>query len=168
MDLSRRTDYALRMLAALVGAEDGVVSARTLSRENGVPYSFARSIQHDLAAAGLVENSRGANGGMRLAADPERTTLLEVVEAVQGPIELSRCEHREGEGQPCSNRDRCPYTAVWCNAARMLRAMYGSVTLRQLVVERLSPVMEGAFRLVGEDEARSRCADGPSPSGVAR
>lgn len=159
MDLSKRTDYALRMLAALVVADDGVVSVRTISRDKGVPYSFARSIQHDLAAAGLVVNSRGANGGMRLAVDPDETTLLQVVEAVQGQIELSSCAHCDADGRPCANRDTCPYTAVWCNAARMLRAMYESVTLSQLVVERVSPVMEGSFVLVGEDEARHRCAE---------
>ena len=76
MDISRKTDYALRMLAALVEDPRGVVSVRTAARDNGVPYSFARSIQHDLAVAGIVENTRGANGGMRLSVDPKPTTLL--------------------------------------------------------------------------------------------
>lgn len=153
MDISRKTDYALRMLATLVENPEGVLSVRTAARDGRVPYSFARSIQHDLAVAGIVENTRGANGGMRLAVDPRKVTLLEVVEAVQGPVELSSCE----DGAPCPNRAGCCYTSVWCNATRVLRAMLGRVTLHQLVVERLSPVMEGGFELVSEERARERC-----------
>ena len=76
MEIARKTDYALRMLATLATDPAGVVSVREAARANGVPYSFARSIQHDLALAGIVENSRGANGGMRLAVDPREVTLV--------------------------------------------------------------------------------------------
>lgn len=158
MDLSRKTDYALRMLASLVEDPSGVVSVRTAARESGVPYSFARSIQHDLAVAGIVENARGANGGMRLAVDPRTATLLQVVEAVQGPVALSPCSApAEGADAPCHNQAECRFTAVWCNATRALRAMLARVTLHELVVERVSPVLEGAFELVPEAEARARC-----------
>lgn len=168
MDLSRKTDYALRMLTALVENPDSVLSVRTAARDANVPYSFARSIQHDLAMAGIVENARGANGGMRLVVDSSEVTLLQIVEAVQGPVVLSPCLSAGEGGVSCPNRSECRYTAVWCNAARTLRAMLGSVTLRQLVVERLSPVMEGSFRLVPEAEARARCdAAGEKAGGAA-
>lgn len=154
MDVSRKTDYALRMLAALVRDPDGIVSVRTAARDNGVPYSFARSIQHDLAVAGIVENSRGANGGMRLAVDPSETTLLQVVEALQGSVMVSCCANPVGDGTPCPNRPSCHFSPVWCNAELMLRSFFSSVTLHQLVAEGLSPVFEGSFRLVDEQVAR--------------
>ena len=160
MDVSRKTDYALRMLAALVRGSDGIVSVRTAARENGVPYSFARSIQHDLAVAGIVENTRGANGGMRLAVDPRETTLLQVVEALQGPVMVSCCGNPAGDGVACPNRAGCHFSPVWCNAERMLRAFFSSVTLHQLVAEGLSPVFEGSFELVDEQAARSAARDG--------
>ena len=50
VDISRKTDYSLRMLAELVRS-DGVVSVRAAAEKNGIPYSFARSIQHDQACA---------------------------------------------------------------------------------------------------------------------
>ena len=83
MEISRKPAYALRMLAELVRSPDCVVSVRTAAEENGVPYSFARSIQHDLALAGIVESLRGARGGMKLAVDPKKTTLLQLVEAMR-------------------------------------------------------------------------------------
>ena len=153
MEISRKTDYALRMLASLVLDPEGVVSVRTAAKESGVPYSFARSIQHDLALAGIVENTRGAAGGMRLSVDPQEVTLLQVVEAVQGPVLVASCE-ASGDG-PCPRQGTCRYTAVWCNAERLLRSFFSSVTLYQLVAERVSPVFEGEFRLVSEGEARA-------------
>lgn len=155
MDVSKKTDYALRMISELVEKPDGALSVRTAARESGVPYSFARSIQRDLASAGIVTNTRGASGGMRLAVDPRETTLLQVVEAVQGPVALSCCLDADDEGNPCPNREQCRYTSVWCNAERLLRGLFSSVTLHQLVVERRSPVPRATFELAPEDEARS-------------
>ena len=158
MDISRKTDYALRMLSALIADPDGIISVRTAARDNGVPYSFARSIQHDLAVAGIVENTRGANGGMRLAVDPCETTLLQVVEALQGSVAVSCCANPAGDGVPCPNRPTCHFSPVWCNAERLLRSFFSSVTLHQLVAEGLSPVFEGSFELVDEQSARAAAA----------
>ena len=91
---------------------------------------------------------------MRLAVDPRETTLLQVVEAVQGPVALSCCLGATGDGASCPNRERCRYTAVWCNAERLLRGLFSSVTLHQLVAERRSPLPHATFELVPEDEAR--------------
>ena len=154
MDISKKTDYALRMLAALVKDPSGVLSVRTAARESGVPYSFARSIQHDLAVAGIVENTRGATGGMRLAVDPRETTLLQLVEAVQGPVVLAGCLDPAREGEPCPNRPSCHFSPIWCNAERLLRGFFSSVTLYDLVEKGLSPVFDGSFRLVDEAAAR--------------
>lgn len=158
MDISRKTDYALRMLSALIADPEGIISVRTAARDNGVPYSFARSIQHDLAVAGIVENTRGANGGMRLAVDPCETTLLQVVEALQGSAAVSCCANPAGDGVPCPNRPTCHFSPVWCNAERLLRSFFSSVTLHQLVAEGLSPVFEGSFELVDEQSARAAAA----------
>ena len=155
MEVSKKTDYALRMLAALVADPNGVVSVRTAAKENNVPYSFARSIQHDLALAGIVENSRGASGGMRLAVDPHTTTLLELVEAVQGPVVVSDCFRSEASpAGVCPRRDQCHFSPVWCNAQLLLRQFFSSVTLFEAVVERRSPLFEGTFKLVDEKTAR--------------
>lgn len=160
MDVSRKTDYALRMLAALVRDPTGVVSVRTAARENGVPYSFARSIQHDLAVAGIVENARGASGGMHLAVDPRETTLLQLVEAVQGPVIIAGCLGAGGTGEPCPNIATCHFRPVWCNAEQLLRKFFSSVTLYQIVAEGRSPLLEGGFRLASLEEARAAAQTG--------
>lgn len=167
MDISRKTDYALRMLSALVKDPTGVVSVRTAARENGVPYSFARSIQHDLAVAGLVENARGASGGMHLAVDPRETTLLQLVEAVQGPVIIAGCNGANGTGEPCPNIATCHFRPVWCNAEQLLQKFFASVTLYQVVEEGRSPLLEGGFRLAGLEEARAAAQAGEGSAFVA-
>ena len=104
MDISRKTDYALRMLSMLVKDEGSLLSVRTAADEVGVPYSFARSIQHGLVQAGIVESLRGVHGGMRLKVDPAQVTIRQIVEAVQGPLIMNDCT---AEGASCDRQGDC-------------------------------------------------------------
>lgn len=149
MDISRKTDYALRMLADLVRASNGIVSVRSAADANGVPYSFARSIQHDLARAGIIESLRGSRGGMRLAVDPDRVTLLEVVEAVQGPSSLSACSAAGPNGGVCPRAASCCYNPIWAGAQELLESYLSSVTLSQVVAGNARPVVDERFARPG-------------------
>ena len=102
MEIARKTDYALRMLATLTTDPAGVVSVREVAR---------------------------ANGGMRLAVDPREVTLLCLLEAVQGPLDLCGCDAAGADGGPCERRGACGFNPIWCNAEVMLRSFFGSVTL---------------------------------------
>lgn len=133
MDISHKTDYALRMMAELVKTGDGVLSVRTAADTNDIPYSFARSIQHDLVRAGLVESVRGSHGGMRLAVDPNEVTLLQVVEAVQGPVEVSGCDYAGPDGGACPRMSFCRFNPVWDGARELLSSYFSSVTLSEVV-----------------------------------
>ena len=97
MDISRKTDYALRMLAMLAEDPERLLSVRTAAEEVNVPYSFARSIQHGLVQAGIVESLRGVHGGMRLKVSPDDVTIRQVVEAVQGPMVMNDCTAPDGD-----------------------------------------------------------------------
>ena len=145
MDISRKTDYALRMLAALVRDPSGVVSVRSAALDNGVPYSFARSIQHDLVCAGMVESLRGARGGMRLSVDPEKITLLQVVEAIQRPVSLSPCAPNGPDGSFCPRALSCCFNPIWAGAQELLNSYLSSVTLADVVAGTAQPVVEERF-----------------------
>lgn len=145
MDISRKTDYALRMLTALVREPSGVISVRTAADANGVPYSFARSIQRDLAESGIVESLRGAHGGMCLVMAPSRVTLLAIVEAMQGPLVLSACESCGPECSACPRMDLCRLNPIWRGAQELLESYLGSVTLEDIVLGRAKPVADERF-----------------------
>ncbi len=133
MEISKKTDYALRMLAALVREPDDILSVRTAADANDVPYSFARAIQHDLVRAGIIESLRGSHGGMRLAVDPNKITLLEVVTAVQGPLTLGSCESMGPDGGICPRIGECNFNPIFCSACAIVSEFFNSVTLAQVV-----------------------------------
>ena len=143
MEISRKTDYAMRMLAELVCNKDEIVSVRQAANNNGVPYSFARSIQHDLVRSGLVESIRGSHGGMRLAINPKETSILQIVEAIQGPVSVGECDTGQPDEKTCPSAYDRAFNVVWDEAERLLRECLDAVTLHQVVIEGCHPELLG-------------------------
>ena len=141
MEISKKTDYAIRMLAELVRNEGGIVSVRLAAEKNDVPYSFARSIQHDLVRAGVVDSIRGSHGGMKLAIDPRTTTVRVVIEAIQGPI----CVAEYADDCPPQD-DLIGFRSLWLQANYLLRDLFDSVTLYEVVMEGRCPVLREGYQ----------------------
>jgi len=114
MQITRQADYAVRAVLHLARAGNAERSATSaVAKEQNIPPSFLAKIISQLSIAGLLHTSRGARGGVTLARDPKEITLLEVIEAIDGPIQLNECVQGEGV---CSYEDACPIRAVWCDA----------------------------------------------------
>src|SRR5262245_31242354 len=87
MRLSRAAAYAVHALAHLAAGGEGCrATAAALAPGAGTTPAFLAKILEPLAAAGLLASSRGPGGGYRLARPLSRITLLEVIEAVDGPL----------------------------------------------------------------------------------
>ena len=93
MDILRRnTDYALRAMVNLARHYgNNAVSTKVVSAEEDVPYQLACKLMQKLNRARLVDSSMGPKGGFMLGREPSKISLLEVIEAIQGPISLNRC-----------------------------------------------------------------------------
>jgi len=76
----------------------------------GVPKQYLEQILGNLRRAGLVSTVRGAQGGYQIARDPQLISLRDVIDAVEGPIELSECTSAE---QVCQKAGTCPVRRVW-------------------------------------------------------
>ena len=114
MQITRQADYAVRAvlhLARVGNSERSATSA--VAKEQNIPPSFLAKIISQLALAGLLHPSRGARGGVTLAREPKEITLLEVVEAIDGPIQLNECVGNTGA---CTFDENCPIKPVWCDA----------------------------------------------------
>ena len=96
MDITRRCDYACRILRAAYHSGESYVSVSDVAEAEGIPYAFARSIQHDLVKGGLSKAGGGARGGVALNGGPPGTVLRGVLEAVQGPVSVSLCAIEPG------------------------------------------------------------------------
>ncbi len=131
MVITRRTDYAIRMLMELARRSGARVSVRELAETQGVPYAFARSIQRDLVEAGLAVSSRGSAGGLSLARAPADVSLLDVVEAMQGPVSCSVCT---SDPDWCERLGGCGVHAVWRGADDLVREYLGNRDLEGLMM----------------------------------
>lgn len=87
--ITRETDYALRILRALSGGE--LLTAGALTQKEAVPQQFAYKILKKLEGAGLVQITRGAEGGCRLTADLHQVTLYDLMKAVGEDTLLISC-----------------------------------------------------------------------------
>ncbi len=131
MQITRQADYAVRAVLHLAQMKIGDRTATsTVAKEQHIPPSFLAKIISQLSIAGLLHTSRGARGGVMLARDPREITLLEVVEAIDGPIQLNECVAADGV---CSFDGDCPIRAVWCEAQEELVARLRGTDFAQLL-----------------------------------
>jgi Rrf2 family iron-sulfur cluster assembly transcriptional regulator len=109
MDIIRRnTDYALRAMAHLAKNYGGEsISTRVISEREDISYQLACKLMQKMNDAGLVTSTMGPKGGFTLSKDPSQINLLEIIQAVQGPLSVNKCLAEEDK---CPRKDLCPLT----------------------------------------------------------
>lgn len=118
MQITRQADYAVRAILYLARLNPNERAATsTVAQEQRIPPSFLAKIISQLSIAGLLHTSRGARGGVMLARDPKDISLLEVIEAIDGPIQLNECV---GEESICAFEGNCPLKSIWSEAQEEL------------------------------------------------
>jgi FeS assembly SUF system regulator len=127
--MSRITDYGIVLLSHLAaGAPDSVHNARELSESAHLPLPVVSKILKVLAREGFLESHRGVKGGYSLARPPERVSVVEVIDALEGPIALTEC----GVGA-CEREASCVVRAPWQRINRVVRKSLADVRLSDLV-----------------------------------
>src|ERR1035437_2359682 len=105
MELTRKGEYAIRGIVYLASRPtDKVCLLSEIAEAVDVPQTFLAKIFQQFSKIGLVRSYRGTGGGFVLGRSPEQITLLEVVEAVEGPIVPNRCVSGQGE---CNRSSFC-------------------------------------------------------------
>jgi Rrf2 family protein len=117
MQITRQADYAVRAVLHLARSGDTRTATSVIAEQQKIPPSFLAKIISQLSIAGLLHTSRGARGGVTLARQAGEITLLEVIEAIDGPIQLNECV---GDTSTCSFDKDCPLRPVWCEAQEEL------------------------------------------------
>jgi Rrf2 family protein len=138
MQITRQADYALRAMLFLSELEPNERAATShIAEEQRIPPSFLAKIISQLSIAGLIHTSRGARGGVSLARPPEAISVLEVVEAIDGPLTLNECSH---DDNACPFGDSCPLRPLWCDTQfelveRLRNTSFANVLAGHLVKE---------------------------------
>ena len=133
MKITRATDYAVRVLVQLATLPDEQkMQLDALAAATGVRESFLSKILQRLVHQGLVSSHRGTGGGFCLRVLPSRVTLLQVIEAMEGRMQLNVCLR---EGDSCERKSYCGAHPVWQKAQAALTQVLASVSIAQLAEE---------------------------------
>ncbi len=102
MLITREVDYAVRCVLDV--ARNGSTSTGAVAERAGIPVSILGRIVSAISKAGILTTKRGVNGGISLARPASEISVLEVIEAVQGPLYVNLCcEHP----QACESAEEC-------------------------------------------------------------
>ena len=130
MEITRQADYAVRTVLDLARSPLGIrVRTSEIAERQKIPPTFLAKIVARLSVAGLVRTTRGATGGLSLARAPGEINLLEVVEAIDGPLAVNACVL---DPDTCGFGETCPVHQVWCEAQSLLSNRLRETTFAQL------------------------------------
>src|SRR5580700_5028167 len=129
MQVSKKTDYALRALFTLVEHYNGTpIPIRELARRNDIPKRFLEQIMLALKAKGWVESLAGMRGGYILAKNPSKITMGEVVRHFDGILAPIDCVSVTGYVR-CSQESVCRFRRVFFNARNYVADIMDKATL---------------------------------------
>lgn len=131
MRLTAKSEYGvLASIDLACNYGEGPVSAREIAERRSIPPRFLEQLFVSLRRAGLVTAVRGAKGGFILSRDPADISVLDVVEALEGPLQASVCD--SGRDAGCVKSGSCAAGPVWARATDALRDVFSSTSLDSL------------------------------------
>jgi Rrf2 family protein len=130
MQITRASDYAVRVMIHLATLPlNSTVCQSDLAKATEVSGHFLSKVLQQLVRAGLIRSQRGAGGGYALTISAGSVSLLDVVEAIEGPVRLNQCLE---EGPSCERKSWCPAHHVWAEAQAAVRTVLGGASMASL------------------------------------
>jgi Rrf2 family protein len=130
VEISAKSDYAVRALLGLAAHYPELVKAETLMTEQSLPRKFVESILGELRRAGIVRSQRGADGGYALARPPDKISIGSVIRAVDGPLAEV---HGLRPHETAYDGDAQHLPELWVAVRTSLRGVLDQTTLAQVL-----------------------------------
>ncbi len=134
--VTKLTDYATVVLTVLAARPGEILSATDLADHSGLESPTVSKVLKPLAQAGLVEGLRGVRGGYRLSRAAADISLIEIVEAMEGPLAMTECSQADGH---CGIAHQCGARANWRLINDVVADALRGVTLAQMLHPPVSP-----------------------------
>ena len=156
MEITRASDYAVRVLIHLAGLPAGsMLQTSALAEAADVNVQFLSKVMQRLVRAGLVRSQRGSGGGFGLAMTAAGISVLDVVQAIEGPLRLNQCLY---EGLSCDRKSWCSAHRVWVQAQAAVVGVLDAVSIAQLA-EPIGSEMQNRFQNGTGHRSRERRKD---------
>ena len=117
--LSRAAEYAIRgiLYLSMRYQENRVIHIDEISKAQNIPSAYLAKLFQELAKKGFIKSFKGQQGGFILTRHPSTISLLDIIEAMEGPVYLNYCLIYSGY---CEREKMCPVHDVWVNAQKLL------------------------------------------------
>ena len=131
MKLSTRSRYGTRMMLDMAQHYDqGPIQIGDIAKRQDISVKYLEQLIIPLKKANYVKSVRGPKGGHMLAKSPEEVTVGEIVEVLEGEINLARCIESP---EICDRSDTCLTRGVWEEATRAMYDKLNSITLSKMI-----------------------------------
>ena len=132
MRFSVKSEYAVTaVLDMALNADKGPVHVRAIASRQAIPVRFLEQVMASLKKASLVDSIRGAQGGYVLARDPKTISIVQIVEAVDGPITPMDCTVGTFEYR-CLQMDECVIKEVWEDVRKAITGVLSKVSIEDM------------------------------------
>ena len=131
MKISTKGRYGLRILIDLA-THDPVKPRllRDIAQSQQISEKYISRLVLDLRRAKLIRSVRGVNGGFHLMKPPEKITLLEIMETMEGPVSVVECVHSPAK---CNRNELCPTRDIWVQLNDGIRELTAKITLDDIL-----------------------------------
>jgi len=130
--ITAKTEYGVRAIMQ-VASSTNLTQVKEIAKKQNIPERFLEQVMSLLKKGGLVEAVRGAGGGYQLARHAKKITLRNIIEAIEGPINLMECLGEEEELKCGSASSACVVRDVFRGVQSTVAAAFNSITLADLV-----------------------------------
>ena len=134
MRISTKIRYGARAMVELASHYgQGPIDLKEIAKKENISIKYLEQVINPLRADGLVKAMRGAKGGYSLAKPPSEICLYDVIETLEGPLNLLDCL---GDPKACQRVSSCVTREVWKEVSDAMSKIFYSVTLEELVNRR--------------------------------
>ncbi|GAB4177013.1 MAG: iron-responsive transcriptional regulator RirA [Calditrichia bacterium] len=130
MNLSKTSEYAIRLLLYLSLHPDRKVTTRELNSQLKLSFKYIGRLLSKLVAAGIIFSERGKNGGYTLARSPEQIKLIEIIMVVDDWDKYTQCMMGFGH---CNENNPCAMHDVWAPVRNKLIELFEATTVHDLI-----------------------------------
>jgi Rrf2 family protein len=128
MRISRTVEYGLTAVVFIAqNCKDGLVMSKKISDAYDLPREYLQQVMQQLVRAGILISKKGPRGGSKLARPAKEITLLEIIEAIDGPV-IVPMNLTEQTGKPFAKK----VEKMFLDVSKDMRASLAKVTLAEL------------------------------------
>lgn len=133
MRISTKGRYALRMLVDLAEHQnDGYVALKDIAKRQNISKKYLEQIVPVFNKSNILRTNRGFQGGYRLAVEPSKCTVGEVIRLTEGTVSPLACIDDDGEVN-CERCNECPTLFVWQGLKDVVSNYLDSITIQDIL-----------------------------------